>query len=249
MHERRTAYFTLLYMAIVGCSEPNPPTAPVGFAARASTTGVCHIDDTGAGVPLSLPPRAASRHVAHGDRIGPCLIDFETPAIQDAEIVDPYSAMGVTFTVESFPEGTWGDEVVGLAWNSRTSACVDPPSMNQVLATGRSIFGVGQSDFPIRASFQHPVPRGAMVSATFQTAAGVEIRIRLFDESGMEVASRTSTAAPPGGSCGLPGSARARTVLDVSAPTAVYSVIIDLPDNTFFHGHVFVIDDFSFGHS
>jgi len=177
-------------------------------------------------------------------------VDFETPPLGTAarEIISPYTANGVTFTTES----SLGDAVVGLVRNRVTSACVEPADENQKLGTGRkdssiSGGGVGLSPYPIKATFS-PVlsPTGTApvsVSVEFQTSAGATARLRLFDPSGVEVASVSDLALPADGTCGMPGEPRARKVLTAIARQPVAYAIMDvLPSD-----RIFVIDNFSFG--
>jgi hypothetical protein len=175
------------------------------------------------------------------------LIDFETPAISTPprEISDPYTdaTTGVIFTAE--PSG-FGDEVIVLAQNQAggTSACADPTSTNQKLATWRSSLfagGGGGSDFPIRATFPSPLS-GATVAAEFQVQAGQTARIRLFDGSATLVGSSTVVAGPASGTCGNPGLPRARSTVTVSSTSSVAYAILDGPSG----GFVFVIDNFIF---
>ena len=175
-------------------------------------------------------------------------VDFETPLISTPpkEISNPYTdlATGVIFTAE--PAGH-GDEVVVLAQNvaGGGSACADPPSTNQKLATDRSSgFGTGGgSGFPIRATFPAPLS-GATVSAEFQVSAGETSRIRLFDSTNTQVGIATVITGPPSGNCGNPGGARARSTVTVSSTSQVAYAIMDvLPNPT---GFVFVIDNFIF---
>lgn len=70
------------------------------------------------------------------------VLDFESPSLGGAasQIIDPYTASGVTF---SAIQGGFGDEVVGLTTNAHTTVCVPEPSAEQLLGTGREASGVG----------------------------------------------------------------------------------------------------------
>lgn len=173
----------------------------------------------------------------------PFKVDFETPSLgkDSSQIISPYidEATGVTFTAEAFANGSV-DEVIGLVKNRATSACVDQPD-NQKLGTGRSIFpkSIGLSDFPIRATFPQPLAR-VTISVEFQTLAGQPVRLRLFNTSGIEVASVTELALPADGTCGFPGAPRARKTVSATSTQAVAYAEMDVVNVNV----VFVIDNF-----
>jgi hypothetical protein len=180
-----------------------------------------------------------------GERIFTRSVDFESPPLGAAEeeFRDPLSVGEVTFTTES---GGFDDAAVGAVKNRSTSACVDPPDENQKLGTGRtSLGGVGRAAFLIRADFSPALRPGAgavSISVEFQSGAGAELRLRLFDAAGTEVGGATAAAAPPNGTCGFPGDPRARMVLTAESTSEVAFVIMDEASG----GRVFVIDDFTF---
>ncbi|HEV7517859.1 MAG TPA: hypothetical protein VGR07_16285 [Thermoanaerobaculia bacterium] len=171
------------------------------------------------------------------------LVDFETPALAGGrQIVNPYFASGIEF---STPTGTFGDEVVGLVKNSATSSCVEPPSKDQKLGTGRSNFpdgSIGLAGFPIVARFQTPLGAPATVAVDFQTSAGLRVRLRLLDAAGNPLAEAIQTAGPARGTCGFPGLPRARVTVTATASQPVASAVMDLADTS---SVVFVIDNFT----
>jgi hypothetical protein len=176
------------------------------------------------------------------DDVAAILIDFETPSLgaNERQIIDPYVEGSVTFTAEA---GGPGDEVVGLVKNRSTSACVDPSSEDQKLGTGREVSingGIGLAGFPIRATFSSVVPTQSTVSVEFQTGAGAQVRLRLFDISDNEIASVTEPALPANGTCGFPGDPRASKVVSVTSNQPIAYAIMDVPNNNL----VFVIDGF-----
>ncbi len=177
------------------------------------------------------------------------LIDFEIPSLGDADrqVIDPYVDLttGVTFTAEDIIPHL--DEVVGLVKNSATSVCVEPPDANQKLGTGfQPSGGIGLSGVPIRATFPTPLAPPATVTAEFQALAGAPLRIRLFDESGAEVAAVVEAASPPDGTCGKPGPSRARTTVTATSAETVAFAIMDIEGSS---AYVFVIDNFEFAES
>jgi len=165
-------------------------------------------------------------------------IDFETPAVGASHrmIINPYVASGVTFTAVG---RGWGDEVVGLVWNSVTSACVGTAYNTQVLGTGRAAFEdgfIGLGGFAIRADLP---PGSQVVSAYFQTGAGAQVQLSLYDASGAMLGSASEIAGPPDLSC-EPSRPTARiAVMAVAAEPAAYAILEAEPN------YVFVIDNFS----
>lgn len=165
-------------------------------------------------------------------------IDFETPPLDtsSAQVINPYTADGVTFTT---PVGNFGDEVVGLVKNNSTSACAEPADDNQKLGTGRDT-SIGLSGFEIQATFAQPLAPSTLVSVEFQTGGDVPVRIRLFDASDTLVAESIDTIPANGGTCGFPGDPRGRITLSALSEQAVAYAIMDLESK----GYVFVIDNF-----
>jgi len=172
--------------------------------------------------------------------------DFETPDLGGAtsvafpDYVDADTSVRFTAVADHV-----SDEVIGLVTNQATTACVDPADTNQKLGTGidSSPGSMGFSGFAIRADFPGPLPRGATISAQFQTIAGVPLRVRVFDEAGNEVGATQAVAGPASGTCGNPGDARARTTVMATALAPASYAILDLAQFT--SAYVFVIDDFS----
>jgi uncharacterized protein YkwD len=176
-------------------------------------------------------------------------VNFETPALGTAarQIVNPYTASGLSFTAIG---GSVSDAVVGVVKNSATSACVEPADANQKLGTGRQAFAngsIGLAAFPIKAQFASPLapaPNGGYVriSVEFQTLAGSTLRVRLYDASGTQIgAPVTAVAGPNGGTCGYPGSQRARKTVTATVTSTVASVVMDTVEG----GRVVVIDNFT----
>ena len=87
-------------------------------------------------------------------------------------------------------------------------------------------------------SFVPDLSAGARISVEFQSLAGNELTIRLFDADSVEVSSTTALATPPGGTCGFPGDPRARATAQITAPQDVHRAILDT-------GWVIVIDNFA----
>ena len=184
-------------------------------------------------------------YLIHGER--GVRVTFETPSLTTAErqVVNPYEAAGVQFTAEA-PRTPAA--VVGVVKNRATSACVEPEDSNQKLGTGQTSIGldagIGNSAFPIRATFTTPLAppaRGLVtVRAEFQTVSGTTVRLRLFDSRGGELASVSETARPADGTCGNPGDPRARRVVEATATSAVAYAIMDAQPSS----RVFVIDNF-----
>jgi hypothetical protein len=178
---------------------------------------------------------------------GATVIDFEDPPLAgaDQQIIHPYSAEGVTFTVDS---AAFPNAVVGLVKNrSATSACADPASDDQLLGTGLqgNPESVGRAAFQIRAEFAQPlqpVNGSVTVSVAFQSLAGSTVRLQLFDSGGNLVGENTALLQPPAGTCGNPGDPRARTTVTAqsSSPVALATMAEAAG------GRVFVIDDFQF---
>lgn len=177
-----------------------------------------------------------------GGGTAPTTIDFESPpAGGTSQVVNPYTAAGVTFTTST---PNFNDAVVGVVANRATSACAEPSDTNQKLASGRGD-SVGFSAFPIRAEFAEPLdPAGGTVrvSVTFQTGFGAEVRLQLLDAAGATVGETVTTAQPAAGTCGFPGSDRARVTVTAEATAPVSAVVMSESTG----GRVFVIDDFTF---
>ena len=165
------------------------------------------------------------------------IIDFETPSLGSALslVIDPYidATSGVMFASAG---GT-----LGLVKNLLTSACVDPPSSDQKLASGMGRT-IGFSGRPIQAVFPTELPAGSTISVEIQALAGTIGRVTLFDGDFSPVGETEAVLEPPNGTCGYPGSPRARTVVSVTATGPVKHVRIDVP----YLNAVMVIDDFSF---
>lgn len=241
---RRLLAFALAVVIATACSDqPTMPDRAQALQLRAAAgpmVGICHVDGGDKATLIRVPDgRPAQVHFDHGDEYAPCTVDFEEPKITHSQIINPYTALGVTF---STPE-ILGDEVVGLAANYATSACVEPVDDNQKLGTGRAAFGVGTSGLPIRADFGIALRRSVTVSVEVQTLAGKTVSLQLFGTSGDLVAEMQTLAGPADGTCGLPGDPRARLGLSTSAEEPVAYAIIDVVDP----GVVFVIDNFAFG--
>lgn len=170
-------------------------------------------------------------------------IGFECPALGalDRLMLDPFvdCVYGVTFTAE--PSG-FGDEVVGLVKDNATSACIEPPSENQLLGTGRDDEGpIGLSGFPIRATFPVSMSISAIALA-FQTLEGSTVHVRVYDDAGVEIASGSELAEPAAGDCGLGGGPRAlKTIFVPVNPTLCTSYVIMDVDGP----AVFVIESFT----
>lgn len=166
------------------------------------------------------------------------VIDFETPPLGAAsrQTINPYidAATGVLFVSPGFE--------VGLVRNFQTSACVEPADNNQKLGMG-PIGGdaVGLSNNLIRADFPTTLPGPVMVSVEFQAALASGLRLRLYNEADIQVASVLVVAQPAGGTCGFPGPQRARTVVSAMSMDDVARVRMDVPN-----GAVFVLDNFTF---
>ena len=177
------------------------------------------------------------------------LLDFETPALGEARraIHDPYTGPGVAFDVA--PNAV-GDAVVGLVQNHASSACVNPPDLNQKLGTGRLAYGtdgdIGHSGYPIRARFDPPLDATTgeiFVEVQFQVLASTTVIVTLFDDGGREVGGGERVADSDGSTCGNPGNSRSRVTLRATAPGPVRFVRMETsPSN-----RVFVVDDFRFG--
>jgi len=170
----------------------------------------------------------------------PTTIFFETPTLGPSHrmIIDPYVASGVTFTAV---EGGPFDPVIGLVWNGITSACVGTAYDNQVLGTGvrNSSFGdggIGLAAFPIRADLP---PGIQVVSAYFQTGAGVQVQLSLFDAAGALVGYASEIAGPPDLSCEPLRPTARIAVMAVAFEPVAYAIMEAEPNR------VFVIDNFS----
>ncbi len=183
-----------------------------------------------AALALAAPPaRAAS-------------VDFETPSLGalDRMVINPYVATGVSFVAVA--RGVTSGEV-GLVKNSATSACADPPDANQKLGTAPAGSGaIGLSDFTIRANFSPYLSGLVQVSAQFQTISGSTVRILLYDNYGYLMTSAIQTALPGAGTCGYPGTARARRTVTATGHGTVAYALLDVEPN----GVVFVIDEFRY---
>lgn len=177
---------------------------------------------------------------------GETTIDFETPSLAGAlaRIINPYGAEGVSFTAVPIPPFT--GEVVGLAINAWTSACVPSSSpFDQKLGTGATSNGdnsVGLGGFPIRATFPDtPGSVITMVSVDIQTAAGATVTLRLFNGLGDLVGLATDLALPADGTCveGRAPSATKRLAATALEPIRHAEMDVDGP-------YVFVVDRFTF---
>jgi subtilisin family serine protease len=178
-------------------------------------------------------------------------IDFETPKLDEFTsrlVINPFIAGGVTFRAES-PDVS--DEVVGIVRNGATSACVEPPSLDQKLGTGRTSAadgGIGLHGMPIKASFNSTIAllgeSRLSVRAEFQALAGTTVRLRLFNAKGFEVGAATAATGPPQGTCGYHGGQRGRATLTVLSPKQqiISHAILDTVEG----GRVFVIDNFRY---
>jgi hypothetical protein len=176
-------------------------------------------------------------------------IDFQSPTLgtEPKRILSPFVAKGVTFTALAPTDLQFTDQVVGLVKNSETSVCVAAPDKTQRLGTGRKALvlgGIGGAGFAIKAAFGQEVEPVTQVSVEFQTLAGLEADIHLFDANDIEVGSGRAVANPPDSSCGRPGKPRARvTVTATSTAPAAYAIMEVPPRGQY----VFVIDRFRFG--
>lgn len=176
-------------------------------------------------------------------------LDFETPALGDAQraIQDPYRSRGVAFDVA--PEAV-EDAVVGLVQNHATSACVNPPDLNQKLGTGRLAYGpdgdIGRSGYPIQARFDpllQPIEGELFVEVQFQVLSSTTVMLTLLNDDGQVVGSGERLADAAGSTCGNPGNLRSRVILRVNAASSVRFARMHVePSN-----RVFVVDDFRFG--
>jgi len=176
-------------------------------------------------------------------------LDFETPGLGLSlrAIHDPYTGPGVVFDV--VPDIA-SDAVVGLVKNHATSACVNPPDLNQKLGTGRLAYGpdgdIGQSGYPIRARFDPPLNAGAgevFVEVQFQVLRSTSVIVTLLDDSGQVIGGNERIADSAGSTCGNPGNLRSRVTLRATTLGPVRFVRMETsPSN-----RVFVVDDFSFG--
>jgi hypothetical protein len=176
-------------------------------------------------------------------------IDFRTPALGSAasKVVNPYVAKGVTFTALAASDMPYSDMAVGLVKNSETSACVGAPDTTQRLGSGRSSLpggGIGGAGFAIKAIFSREMQPVTRVSVEFQTLAGLEVDLHLFDASGVEVGSAQAAALPPDSSCGRPGKPRARVTVTATSKAPVAYAIMEVPPRGRW---VFVIERFTFG--
>jgi len=165
--------------------------------------------------------------------------DFESPSLgNDTErVINPFFDVvnGLVFTAcnDQGPSG-----YVGLVKNRSSTACVEPPDDNQKLGTGGPGIAVGRSSQGIDVQFVPDLSAGASISVEFQSLAGTELTIRLFDTDSVEVGSATALASPPDGTCGFPGDPRARATAQITAPQDVHRAILDT-------GWVIVIDRFT----
>src|SRR5262245_56911160 len=173
-------------------------------------------------------------------------IGFECPNLGALErlVLDPFVDCvipNVTLTAE--PSG-FGDEVVGLVKDMTTSACIDPPSDNQLLAAGRAYLeNIGLAvGIPLRATFSPAISLNS-IALPFQTLEGRTLRVRVYDEGGVLISSADTPAEPPAGDCALPGGPRALTTVFVPVDPAacIGYVIMDVDPAA-----VFVIDSFTF---
>lgn len=212
----------------------------LGWSGACSGTGVCAVG------PVVGPGEGSVSVTATFGIIVPALtrptvVDFETPALGALarQPINPYVARGMTFTAE--PTGYVG--AVGVVRNNALATCVGSLSdANQLLGTGvdGAADSIGKSSFAIRATPRAPLAPPVVVSAQFQTGAGVPIRIRLFDVTGSEVGSAAATAAPAPRCDGFGFSGKARVTL--TASRAVAYALLDVGSET--GRYIFAVDDF-----
>jgi hypothetical protein len=176
-------------------------------------------------------------------------IDFQTPALgkDPRRIVNPYVAKGVTFTALVPVDLPFSDPCVGLVKNSETSVCVGAPDTTQRLGSGREALiggGIGGVGFGIKAAFAKEAGPVTRVSVEFQTLAGLEVDLHLFDASGVEVSSGQAIADPPDSSCHKPGKPRAHVTVTATSKDPIAYAIMEVPPRGRW---AFVIDHFNFG--
>ena len=176
------------------------------------------------------------------------IVDFESPPLGALArtIADPYQPNTLVTFTSATP--TNGVNVVGLVKNNATSVCTEPADANQKFGSGRSNFSdgaIGYGTAAIRATFAQPLAPPQVISVDFQTGAGLPVRLRLFDASGVEIAAVTESATESAGTCGLPGQPRARKRLTLRAEQPVAAAVMDMGADT--GRFVFTIDTFSYG--
>jgi hypothetical protein len=176
-------------------------------------------------------------------------VDFQSPALGSLpkRIINPFVAKGVTFLALPPSDNRFTDPVVGLVKNTETSACVAAPDTSQRLGTGREALplgGIGGGGFAIKALFDKEVEPVTLVSVEFQTLAGNEVDLHLFDANNIEVGSAQALANPPDSSCDRPGKPRARVTVTATSRATVAYAIMEVPPRG---SYVFVIDRFRFG--
>ena len=176
------------------------------------------------------------------------IVDFESPPLGALArtIADPYQPNALVTFTSATP--TNGVNVVGLVKNNATSVCIEPADANQKFGSGRSNFSdgaIGYGTAAIRATFAQPLTPPQVIAVDFQTGAGLPVRLRLFDASGIEIAAVTESATESAGTCGLPGQPRARKRLTLRADQPVAAAVMDMGADT--GRFVFTIDTFSYG--
>jgi hypothetical protein len=164
-------------------------------------------------------------------------IDFETPQLGplEARKITPYvdTNSGISFSADN------GD--VGIVKNSATSSCVEPADEDQKLGTAPNGLKIGRGTLPIRATL--PTSRCIdELTVEAQTLAGITLQLVLFDSARNEVGVIEQVANPPAGTCGFPGSPRARAMLSAQSDTPVASFVVSAVLGT----SVVVIDNVQF---
>lgn len=251
----RTVLFLSLIMFLACDRGPKQATAPslddsldeMATGVDVDDNGVLGFDELPAPDRTEEPAAPANRETVRipvASVAASHVIDFETPQIPVPRMaINPYvdAVTGVVFSIDL---QLYGDEVVGLVWNSATTACADPSSHDQKLGTGRSSLGslIGLSGFAIKATFPAPLTPPVNISFEAQTLAGARARIRLYGPNDNLLVTRVVTVGPPAGTCGYPGNPRARMVVTAASLQPVAYAVMDAP----FDPVVFVIDNFGY---
>jgi hypothetical protein len=203
------------------------PTVPIGQFVTATATD----------------PAGNTSEFSECKAVSSTVITFETPSLGNNEnqIVNPYTASGVTFTSDS---PTVADDVVGLSKNTGlgTSACVPPESSNQKLETTQQSAPAGYGVYPIRATFSSALPAGSTISVTFQTGGGETARLRLFNANNELVGLGTAVVPSVGVCPNNTGDPRGTVAVNATASQPVAYAVMDLASTTI---RVFVIDNFT----
>jgi len=217
----------------------------------------CSNDLVGSGDTTELPPQN-QMHARNMTENPICtemtVIDFEEPPLGSASemVIDPYvdEASGVVFTTLPDSLSSWRSHergILGLVRNHgrSTSACVEPESDDQKLATGVPGYGLGHSGFRIGAEFPGQLPRHSLISVEIQSLWWTYGVVWLYDKDLHLTGMAKELLAPGYGPCGNPGGPRGRKVVTAESDGPVKYVVIQVRWGSI-AAFVFVIDDFSF---